>query len=1122
MKSRIFVTVVVCLVITGMALAQGTGASGSIRGTITDPSGAAVPKATITVVQPDKGIHRTATIGDAGQYSVLNLPPDTYTVTAEMAGFQTITYKTVVVNVGQQVVLDIKLALATVKNEVNVTTEVPLVEVAKTSQSDTLTQAQIDNLPINKRDYLTFTQLTPGVSDSTHLVDNQDFRVKQTPQSNISIYGSNGRGNSITVDGGEFNDDAGGVRLNVSQDAVQEFQINRSNYNPELGSASGASINIVTRSGTNNVHGTVFGFFRNDALDAQDPFSLSSALPVTDLNPAADPNFYKSVSHPVNADLSRQQFGASIGFPLVKDKTFAFFSYEGLRRDEDHSTVLLTDSSIFAPTSGQIAIINGLATLPGNPSVPCLTGAPALPAATCAAVLTNALSIKGTSAACCGRYLIDQFERNSGLFPFGQISHLGSARIDHRFSEKDNMFLRFGAGRDNNTDPNLTALTAFSRGETLDFMDITGTGSWFHILDANRQNEVRFQASYAHTNVTTNDAGGPGLEILGFGSFNRDIFLPDMTRMEREELADNFTWIKGRHTMKMGAYMLLRGDRSESHTFFAGRFVFGQLPGGILSPCLQVPAACGLTANPTGLDSLQSASFGLPLFYQQGFGDPTVQSTNPYFAGYFQDTWQARRNLSLTVGLRYEYDGRNEPLNTYPLNFAPRASFAWDPFSNQKTVVRGGYGVFYSPVYYQIDYVVKALGAFNGHRQIAQVFVPLTGVPGLPGTVNAASIFQTQFALGNVGCGDPSPNEACITPADLAPFGINITHDGAIPPLSVIFQGDPNFRDPYTQQFDLGIDHQFSGNFAVSASYIHALTVHLPQARDLNLLPTTPITTNFQNTGTDLQNWNVPQCKVLVGNPCFANPFILQQNAYLSAAAATYDGGLLELKYRPTQSLNVMFNYTYSKAIDNATDYNSDFAPFNQVSLAGERNVSPFDQRHKVVATAVWEPDYHSGKNADWAHKVFGDWSVAPIFRYNSGHPYNVLAGSDVNGDHHSTNDRVPTLSRDAGLGPDFFSWDMRLAKRIKTTERTNLQFTAEAFNLMNRTNYISINNVCNYVPSFTSTKGIQGCQTVGNLNPALVPLALQGTNSMGPSQPEAFTSADSKRQIQLGLRFNW
>ncbi len=1119
MKSRIVVTFVICLLLTGLALAQGTGASGALRGTITDPSGAAVPKATITVTQPDKGIHRTATIGDSGQYSVLNLPPDTYSVTAEMAGFQTVTYKNVVVNVGQQLVLDIKLALATVKNEVNVTSEVPLVEVAKTSQSDTLTQTQIDNLPINKRDYLTFTQLTPGVSDSTHLVDNQDFRVKQTPQSNISIYGSNGRGNSITVDGGEFNDDAGGVRVTVSQDAVQEFQVNRSNYAPELGSASGASINIVTRSGTNNVHGTVFGFFRNDALDANNPFSLGSALPVTDLNPAADPNFYKSTSKPLDANVSRQQFGTSIGFPLVKDKTFMFLSYEGLRRQEQHATVLLTDSSIFAPTAGQNSIITGLTAL-GSTSVPCLTGAPALPAATCAAILNNILSVN-PAASPLSKYLVDQFERNSGLFPFGQISHLGSARIDHRFSEKDNMFLRFNAGRDNNTDPNLTALTAFSRGETLDFLDVTGTGSWFHILDANRQNELRFQASYSHTDVTTNDPGGPGLEILGFGSFNRDIFLPDFTRMEREELADNFTWVKGRHTMKMGAYLLLRGDRSESHTFMAGRFVFGTLPGGILSPCLQVPAACGLTANPTGLDALQSADLGLPLFYQQGFGNPTVESTNPYVAGYFQDTFQARRNLSLTFGLRYEFDGRNAPLNTYPLNFAPRASFAWAPFNDQKTVVRGGYGVFYSPVYYQIDYVVKALGMVNGFRQIPQVFVPLTGLPGNPG-VNSAAIFQTMFALGNIGCGNPAPNEACITPADLAPFGINPSQTGPLPPFSVLFSGDPNFRDPYTQQFDLGIDHQFSGNLAVSLSYIHALTVHLPQARDLNLLPTTPVTTNFQNTGANVQNWNSPQCSLLVGNPCFGSVLLLQNNAYLSAAAATYDGGLLEVKYRPTQSLNVMFNYTYSKAIDNATDYNSDFAPFNEVSLAGERNVSPFDQRHKVVATAVWEPDYHYAKNADWAHKIFGDWSLAPIFRYNSGHPYNVLAGFDVNGDRHYTNDRVPTLSRDAGLGPDFFSWDMRLAKRIKMTERTNFQFTAEAFNLMNRTNYISINNVCNYVPSFTTTPGIQGCQTVGNLNPALVPLSLSGTNAMGPSQPGAFTSADDKRQIQLGLRFSW
>src|SRR6202040_1891488 len=159
-----------------------------------------------------------------------------------------------------------------------VTSEPPVVETERGSQADRISQEYIADLPIDRRDYLTYTLLAPGVSDSSRLAGDQDFRVKQTPQSGLSFYGSNGRGNSITVDCGEASGDSGGVRLTVSQDAVQEFQVNRSNYGADLGGASGASINIVTKSGTNEVHGSLFGYFRNDGMDARDPFAFGQAL----------------------------------------------------------------------------------------------------------------------------------------------------------------------------------------------------------------------------------------------------------------------------------------------------------------------------------------------------------------------------------------------------------------------------------------------------------------------------------------------------------------------------------------------------------------------------------------------------------------------------------------------------------------------------------------------------------------------------------------------------------------------------------------------------------------------------------------------------------------------------
>ena len=204
---------------------------------------------------------------------------------------------------GQTAIADFQMKPSQVSTVVQVTGEPVVVDTERGGQADSINQQYISRLPISRRDYLTFTLLMPGAANSTRLTDDQDFRVKQTPQSGPSFYGSNGRGNSVTVDGGEANDDEGSVRLTLSQDAVQEFQINRSNYSAELGRASGASINIVSKSGTDHVHGSLYGFFRNDAMDARDPFAFSQALqPGVTFNPAAP----DTQSQPIKNSLNRQ------------------------------------------------------------------------------------------------------------------------------------------------------------------------------------------------------------------------------------------------------------------------------------------------------------------------------------------------------------------------------------------------------------------------------------------------------------------------------------------------------------------------------------------------------------------------------------------------------------------------------------------------------------------------------------------------------------------------------------------------------------------------------------------------------------------------------------------------
>ena len=452
-------------------------------------------------------------------------------------------------------------------------------------------------------------------------------------------------------------------------------------------------------------------------------------------------------------------------------------------------------------------------------------------------------------------------------------------------------------------------------------------------------------------------------------------------------------------------------------------------------------------------------------------------------------------------GLRYEVDSQPGILNTYHLDLAPRFSFAWDPFNNGKTVVRGAYGIFYGQVYAQIPAVVKTLGNLNGNRQIANTLVSILGVPGKP-ALNSATIYQTLAAEGKISCGTPPAGQAaCIGPADLAQFGLNVSNSGPLPPGTVLFSGSPHYRPPQAQQVSFGIEREIGGGTSISANYIYVHTTHLPWAVDTNLLPGAPIVTGtgadgLPTNGLPFQDWGAAQC---VADPalCFADPThtILQNNQYQSIAEAVYNGGILEARKRFGQSLTLIGNYTYSKAIDDTTDFNSDYSAFDQVNLHAERAVSDFDQRNKVVFAATLQSPWNSSR---W----LSGFELAPIFSYNSGHPFNLLAGSDINGDGHFTNDRPPSAPRNSGLGPNYADFDMRLSRAFRFRGESSLNLTAEGFNIANRTNYASVNNIvgATFAPSFN----------------------VHGTAALSPSQPLGFTAANAKREIQLGARLTF
>lgn len=1081
---RALLLMLICVTVRLLAFAQAGGSTAEIKGKITDPTGSVIAGATITATDSEKSISRTGSSDENGEYRLLSLPPGNYQLKVEAPGFKAQLESTVQITVGQTATHDYSLEVGTVTEMVNITSEGPVIEPERTQQSNTINEQSIRNLPIDRRDYLTFTLLTPGVVDSNALADNADFRVAQTPQSGLSFYGSNGRGNSVTVDGAEANDFSGGVRSTLSQEAVQEFQINRSNYNAELGGASGGVINIVSKTGTNNVHGSVFGYFRNQSLDAGDPFAI-----VLDE--------VTNQARRIKPSASRQQYGGTIGFPIVRDKTFFFGGYEGLRRRESSAVPVLTDLNIFQPTAPQTAIIN---TLAGNTSTtpgPCLTGGPALTPAACAVALRAALTAKSSTQ--------QLFRNNSGVFPFTTDSNQFSLRLDHNPNTNNQFTLRYNFTKSDDTNQSTRALVGFSRANSVENLDSTIVGGWTHIFNPNLINEARAQWNYRGLKVLPNDPNGPELNVSGFGFFNRDIFLPSRTIERRYEFADNLTWVTSNHRYKFGGTVLIRNGGFDSQTFFSGRFGFGVLPGALLSPQLAT----------TTINQLQGLDNGLPTSYQQGFGDPIVKGTIPFYSVYAQDTWNVRSNLTLNYGLRYELDERLSPLPTYKKNFAPRFGFSWDPFNDKKTIVRGGYGIFYSPIYFQIDYVVNALNEIDGFRQIPQVLSTLNAANpfAVSGPVN---IFRTLQAQGRIGIPTTVPT---ITPADLTQFGITVSQTGPRNPLTVIFRADPDYRNPIAQQASFSFERELTPGLSVSASYIWVKTDHITRARDMNVLPR-PINTNPAIGPVGIPLWTAASgCTGAGIVNCFRNPTIFQEIIYESAASSSYNGGILEVNKRFGRNFLLAANYTFSKAIDMVTDYNSDFRAMDQTNQQFERALSAFDQRHKFVAYAVLQSPF--------THVALGNWTLTPIFRANSGRPFNLLTGVDINGDRSTNGDRPALIGRNTGSGPNFWTFDMRVARQIKFDETKSLELTAEGFNLFNRLNFSSVNNFVGPNPASRpgacdpAAVAVQG-STQCTPNPDLAVANVTGRHDRSPSAPLGFTGALDGRRIQFGARFRF
>lgn len=426
-------------------------------------------------------------------------------------------------------------------------------------------------------------------------------------------------------------------------------------------------------------------------------------------------------------------------------------------------------------------------------------------------------------------------------------------------------------------------------------------------------------------------------------------------------------------------------------------------------------------------------------------------------------------NLKLDLGVRYELEVRNKFIDTNKKNFAPRAGFAWSPGDNKKTVVRGGFGLYFGTTPAFLYYIADHLG----QQKISTVLVPIGGFPGInPQTkapLSAIDIYQTLVAEGVLG-------HRQIAAGDLAQFGI---FPSPTMPLRLEFGLDRHFANPYAEQASLEVQRAF-GEVTVSAAYNFSRGVHGLRSIDRNVI----------RAGTQPN-----------GAPIFGlrNPLVLQDVVYESTANNYYNALVVHASRRFRGSYMFDASYTLSRDIDDVTDFAPDYEPNDQTNARAERALSPFHRKHSVVGTAVADLPLRARPGSDWAHHVFGDFTSSGIVQSSSFRPFNMITGYDSAGDNHTDTHRPYGLGRDAGIGPNSFMLDLRLSRKFPIGEKLHLEFTGEVFNTLNRTNFRTVNNVVGATPL------------------ALLPNPLTGHKGV-PTDPLAFTSAYDPRQFQFGL----
>src|SRR5271170_2607579 len=702
------VLLLVCSSSTGL-WAQNISTA-QLNGTVHDQTGAVIPNATVTITDDSKGFSRTVTTDGQGNYRLLLLPPGTYAVKATAKGFNTYVSENVVLTTGEQGELPLSLSVGTTQ-VVTVSSGADIIETQRSSQSTTVDQLRIDNLPTNGRNYINFT-LT-----NSQIARDAAPQVGAIPTSGLNFGGVRARSNSINVDGADAGDYiSGGTRTTVSQDAVQEFQIITNGFAAEYGRASGGVVNIVTKSGTNATHGSAFGFLRNRYIQATNPFS-------TVYQPA----------------YTRVQAGFTVGGAIIPNKTFYFFSTEITRRQETGFSDIGANN--FGLTNIDVSRFfgapAGALTVQGTPQQQAFLQNPGLPANTPGIQQYIALVGSGSSIATTGQNpgflqpvigaknfvtsgqgLPTSFvPLNSliGNFPISERTEVYSLRIDHKLTNNQQLVLHgsaspsFISGIEESAANQNLGENSFSRTATQSLHDWAIAGQHSLVIGANKVNELRFQfARHPVLFANSNSPGGAGaaVNIPGFAYFGKTPFSVVNRIEDQNQLQDNFTYTHGPHTTKVGIDLrYIPINILQGQLYGGGDYTFAALDATDVSSSL-----VGLP----GFSAIQAYGLGIPQSFAQGIGNTTFKYDLKVLGAFLQDSWRATKRVTINAGLRYDVEafptqlalnanttaaerayGIRQGIRLQDTNFAPRIGVAYDIRGDGKTVVRANYGIFY-------------------------------------------------------------------------------------------------------------------------------------------------------------------------------------------------------------------------------------------------------------------------------------------------------------------------------------------------------------------------------------------------------------------------------------------